>query len=400
MRLENKKILLGMTGGIACYKVAYLCRKLKSEGADVTVVMTEAAKSFITPTTMQALSGHPVFSELLDPNMSDSMSHIHLSRDCDLVLIAPCTANFIAKLAHGIADDLLSSICLASNKSIAIVPSMNSYMWTNRATQKNYFEITSNGIFVWGPDSGLQACGEDGYGRMLEPEQITEEVVAFFKPKIMEGLRVLITAGPTQEDIDPVRYLGNRSSGKTGYEIAKSAYEHGAEVHLISGPTCLDIPYGVSSTQVSTAVEMHKEVIQRAKDYDIFISVAAVADWHLPYPSEQKIKKNDGVDTWKPNWEFQKNPDILAEVASIPDGPWCVGFAAETENLEEYGSIKRERKSIPLLVGNLAQYSMGKDTTTFLLFDSDGIEKFETLPKSEAADKLITAIHKRFNKNA
>lgn len=400
MKLANKKIILGMTGGIACYKVADLCRKLKAQGADITVVMTEAAQSFITPTTMQALSGNPVHTEILDSSMADSMSHIHLSRECDLVLIAPCTANFMAKLAHGIADDLLSSLCLASNKDIAIVPSMNSFMWMNPATQKNHFEVLSNGIHVWGPYSGSQACGETGVGRMIEPEDILDEVVAYFKPDILDGMKILITSGPTHEEIDPVRYIGNRSSGQTGYELAKSARDFGAEVKLISGPTLLRAPYGIEFEEVTTAKEMHTKVMQVASEYDIFISVAAVADWYLPNPAKQKIKKEVGVDTWSPNWEFHKNPDILAEVAALEDGPWCVGFAAETENLEQYAKEKLESKGVPLLVGNLAQNVMGKETTTLLLFDSNGVEKFDTLPKTKAADELIIAIHKRFSKDA
>ena len=397
MRLKGKRIVLGLTGGIACYKSAELCRRLMDHGAEVTVVMTEAACHFITPTTMQALSGNPVFIETLDSRMDNSMAHINLSRQADLMIIAPCSADFMAKLAHGLADDLLSTLCLARGDcSLAIAPAMNREMWAHPATQRNLDLIKSDSTLIWGPGTGSQACGETGDGRMLEPAQLVSETIAFFTPKALLGKRVLITAGPTEEPIDPVRVISNKSSGKMGYAIAQAAHEAGAHVSLVTGPTALSVPYGVDVTYVQTARQMHQAVLADAYRYDIFIAVAAVADWYVSNYSEQKHKK---VDPSGLSLEFAQNPDILAEVAALPDGPWCVGFAAETNNLSEYAQSKRQRKNIPLIVGNLAQDTMNADTTTMVLFDEQGEHPMPKLSKEEAAGHLIQQIALRLAKS-
>lgn len=396
MRLKGKRIVLGLTGGIACYKSAELCRRLMEHGADVTVVMTEAACHFITPTTMQALSGNPVYIETLDSRMHNSMAHINLSREADLILIAPCSADFIAKLSHGLADDLLSTLCLARGDcSLAISPAMNREMWSHPATQRNISLLKSDNTLIWGPGCGAQACGETGDGRMLEPAQLLSETMAFFTPKALLGKRVLITAGPTEEPIDPIRVISNKSSGKMGYAIAQAAHEAGAQVSLITGPTALPAPYGVDITYVQTARQMHQAVMDDAYRYDVFIGVAAVADWYVSNYSDQKLKKQDASGL---SLEFAPNPDILAEVAALPDGPWCVGFAAETNNLSEYAQSKRLRKKIPLIVGNLAQDTMSSDSTTMILFDDQGEHPLPKLSKDEAAGHLIQQIALRLAK--
>lgn len=394
MTLQGKHIVLGLTGGIACYKSAELCRRLMDYGAKITVVMTEGATHFITPTTMQALSGQAVFTHTQDERMPNSMAHINLSRQADLILIAPCSADFMAKLAQGMANDLLSTLCLARGTCpLAIAPAMNREMWSNPATQRNLKLLQEDGIHIWGPGNGAQACGEFGDGRMLEAHQLVAESLAFFSPKVLANTRVLITAGPTEEPIDPVRVITNKSSGKMGYAIAKAAFEAGADVHLISGPTALAKPYGVTSEDVQTAHQMHAAVMRQAKDFDIFISVAAVADWHVSNYSNQKQKKQGQTGL---QLEFALNPDILAEVAAMNDGPWCVGFAAETENLSEYAQAKRQRKKIPLLVGNLAQHVMSADDTTMVLFDEQGEQALPVLAKTDAATELIRAISERY----
>ncbi len=394
MILQGKHIVLGLTGGIACYKSAELCRRLMDHGAKITVVMTEGATHFITPTTMQALSGQAVFTHTQDERMPNSMAHINLSRQADLILIAPCSADFMAKLAQGMANDLLSTLCLARGACpLAIAPAMNREMWANPATQRNLKLLKEDGVHIWGPGNGAQACGEFGDGRMLEPHQLVAESLAFFSPKVLANTRILITAGPTEEPIDPVRVITNKSSGKMGYAIAKAAFEAGATVHLISGPTALAKPYGVSSEDVLTARQMHAAVMRQAKDFDIFISVAAVADWHISNYSDQKQKKQGQTGL---HLEFAPNPDILAEVAALDKGPWCVGFAAETENLSEYAQAKRQRKNVPLLVGNLAQHVMSADQTTMVLFDDKGEQALPILAKTEAATALIRAISERY----
>lgn len=331
--LQGKHIILGLTGGIACYKSAELCRRLMDQGAKITVVMTEGATHFITPTTMQALSGQAVFTRTQDERMYDSMAHIHLSRQADLILVAPCSADFMAKLAHGLADDLLSTLCMARGSCpLAIAPAMNREMWGNPATERNRHTLKEDGVSIWGPAHGVQACGEVGSGRMLEPGQLVAEVIAFFTPKSLAGKRVLITAGPTEEPIDPVRVISNKSSGKMGYAIAQAAFNAGAEVYLVTGPTALALPYGVQAEHVQTARQMYQAVMAQVAQADIFISVAAVADWYVSNYAEHKQKKQDNQGL---SLEFAANPDILAEVAALDNAPWCVGFAAETQNLSE-----------------------------------------------------------------
>lgn len=393
--LQGKHIILGLTGGIACYKSAELCRRLMDQGAKITVVMTEGATHFITPTTMQALSGQAVFTRTQDERMYDSMAHIHLSRQADLILVAPCSADFMAKLAHGLADDLLSTLCLARGACpLAIAPAMNREMWGNPATQRNRHTLKEDGVSIWGPAHGVQACGEVGTGRMLEPDQLVAEVIAFFTPKSLAGKRVLITAGPTEEPIDPVRVISNKSSGKMGYAIAQAAFNAGAEVYLVTGPTALALPYGIQTEHVQTARQMYQAVMAQAPKADIFISVAAVADWYVSNYAEHKQKKQDNNGL---SLEFAPNPDILAEVAAQDNAPWCVGFAAETQNLSEYAQAKRLRKNIPLLVGNLAQHVMSADDTTMVLFDDKGEHPLPSMSKQQAAQALIQAISERLS---
>jgi phosphopantothenoylcysteine decarboxylase/phosphopantothenate--cysteine ligase len=392
--LARKRIVLGMTGGIACYKIAELVRRLAEQGAIVDVVMTEAATHFITTVTMQALSGRPVFVNAWDARIDNNMPHIDLTRGADAVLIAPASADFMAKLAHGMADDLLSTLCLARKCPLLVVPAMNLEMWGNRATQRNVAQLRDDGIAILGPAAGDQACGETGDGRMLEAHEILADVIAYFQPKPLAGKHVLLTAGPTSEPIDPVRVISNRSSGKTGYAIARAAREAGARVTLVTGPTALPIPRGVDAMQVSTASQMHDAVMAQAHDADIFIAVAAVADWRVKNVSTQKVKKN-AVDGGAPVLEFEPNADILADVARLQSGPWCVGFAAETENLAEHAEAKRKRKGIPLLVGNLAQHVMDADTTELVLFDDRGIHSLPAAAKLDAARRLIAEIAAR-----
>ncbi|MDO5667716.1 MAG: bifunctional phosphopantothenoylcysteine decarboxylase/phosphopantothenate--cysteine ligase CoaBC [Alcaligenaceae bacterium] len=394
--LSGKRIVLGLTGGIACYKSAELTRRLQDAGASIQVVMTDAACSFITPTTMQALSGNHVYRETIDPTMDNSMAHINLSREADAILIAPCTADFIAKLAHGMADDLLSSLCLARGACpLIIAPAMNREMWAHPATQRNLNTLRQDGVHIWGPGVGDQACGEIGSGRMLEVPELVEEAVMFFTPKLLQGLKILITAGPTEEAIDPVRVISNRSSGKTGYAIAAAAHRAGAEVTLISGPTALPPPYDVNFITARSARDMYHAVMAQARQHDIFISVAAVADWYIKNSSTSKIKKT--ADGGFPALEFAPNPDILAEVAAMEDGPWPIGFAAETDNLYEYAEAKRLRKKLPLIVGNLAHEVMDQDVTRFVLFGDSGVTEMPPAPKPAAASALIQEISRRYH---
>ncbi len=394
LELANKRIVLGLTGGIACYKVAEFVRRAIEQGAVIDVVMTEAATHFITPVTMQALSGRPVYLDPWDARVPNNMAHINLTRGADAILIAPASTDFMAKLAHGFADDLLSTLCVArGNCPLLVAPAMNREMWLNPATQRNAEQLRRDGVRLLGPAEGEQACGETGGGRMLEPDQILAELIAFFQPNTLAGQRVLITAGPTSERIDPVRVITNRSSGKTGYAIARSAYEAGAEVILVSGPTPLPTPYGVTRINVESARQMHAAVMQYAASSDVFISVAAVADWHVVNSSDQKLKKTSGNGA--PQLEFAPNPDILAEVAAMENGPWCVGFAAETENLAEYAEAKRRRKGVPLLVGNLAQQVMDAELTEMVLFEERGQTALSPQPKLQAARALVSAIAQR-----
>ncbi|HZW20396.1 bifunctional phosphopantothenoylcysteine decarboxylase/phosphopantothenate--cysteine ligase CoaBC [Noviherbaspirillum sp.] len=395
MDLAGKKIVLGMTGGIACYKVAEFTRGLAKAGASVQVVMTQAATQFITPVTMQALSGRAVFTDQWDARIANNMAHIDLTRDADAIVIAPCSTDFMFKLAHGACDDLLSTLCVARPMSVPllIAPAMNVEMWQNPATQRNLAQIKADGIAVLGPDAGDQACGETGMGRMLEPEQLLEEVIAAFQPKRLSGKRVLVTAGPTFEPIDPVRGITNLSSGKMGYAIARAAREAGAEVCLVSGPTALDAPYGVHRINVQTAQQMHDVVLSHVDGQDIFIAVAAVADWRVANASEQKLKKNAAGDV--PQLQFEQNPDILASVAGLPKRPYCVGFAAESENLLQYGEEKRRKKGVPLLVGNIGHQTFGKDENELVLFDDKGSLRLPLAAKQDLARRLIAEIAAR-----
>jgi phosphopantothenoylcysteine decarboxylase/phosphopantothenate--cysteine ligase len=397
MELAGKKIVLGLTGGIACYKAAELARGLTKAGASVQVVMTSGAMQFITPMTMQALTGHPVFSDQWDARINNNMPHIDLTRNADAILVAPCTADFMAKLAHGHCDDLLSTLCLARQTMLPlmIAPAMNVEMWQNPATQRNVRQLREDGINVLGPDAGEQACGETGMGRMLEPGQIVEEITASFQPKVMVGKRVLITAGPTFEPIDPVRGITNLSSGKMGYAIARAAREAGAEVTLISGPTALATPQGVQRINVQTAEQMHDVVMSHVSGQDVFIGVAAVADWRVANVSEQKWKKGD--DGAIPDLSFELNPDILADVAALSNRPYCVGFAAESEQLMRYGEEKRKRKGVPLLVGNIGHNTFGKDQNELMLFDEKGHTHLPLANKQKLARQLIAEIVQRLN---
>jgi phosphopantothenoylcysteine decarboxylase/phosphopantothenate--cysteine ligase len=378
---HQKRIVLGLTGGIAAYKAAELLRLLTKQNIDVQVVMTEAACHFITPTTMQGLSGKPVFTDQWDASMPNGMAHINLSRAADAIVIAPASADFIAKLAHGLADDLLSALCLARNCPLIIAPAMNREMWLNVATQRNIVQLIADGVHVLGPDSGKQACGEEGMGRMREAAQLAQDIAAFFQPKPFSGKKILVTAGPTYEAIDTVRGITNRSSGKMGYAVAQAALELGAQVTLISGPTSLAKPQGAQSMDVQSAEQMFEAVKQRVGDCDIFIGVSAVADYRAAQPSAQKIKKS----TDKLTLELVPNPDILAYVSNLPKPPFCVGFAAESENLAEHAEQKRRAKKLPLLVGNLAQQAIGRDDNELVLFDDNGRQ---TLPRT---DKLTLA---------
>ncbi len=379
---STKRIVLGITGGIAAYKAAELLRLLIKHGMDVQVVMTEAAGHFITPTTLHGLSGKPVFTDQWDTSLPDSMAHINLSRVADAIVIAPASADFIAKLAHGLANDLLSTLCLARDCPLIIAPAMNRAMWLNAATQRNITQLISDGVHVLGPDAGMQACGEEGMGRMLEAEHLARDISArLHVEQQLSGQKIIVTAGPTYEAIDAVRGITNRSSGKMGYAIAQAAQEQGAEVILISGPTMLVKPHGVTGMDVLTAEQMLLAVQQHLAGCDIFIGVAAVADYRPAQPSTQKIKKSAGTLTL----ELTPNPDILALVANLPKPPYCVGFAAESENLIENGEQKRRAKKLPLLVGNLAQHAIGSDDNELVLFEDGGQQ---TLPR---ADKLTLA---------
>lgn len=402
MDLKGKKIVLGLSGGVACYKAAELCRALAKEGASVQVVMTDAATHFIGPVTMQALSGRTVYTDQWDGRVPNNMAHIDLTRDADAILVAPCSADFLFKLAHGATDDLLSTLCLARPHQVPLLvaPAMNVEMWEKPATQRNVAQLREDGVQIFGPAAGSQACGETGMGRMLEPHELLEELVASFQPKVLAGKRVLITAGPTYEAIDPVRGITNLSSGKMGYAVARAAREAGAEVTLVSGPTALDTPHGVRRIDVQSARQMLDAVMAGIAGQHIFVGVAAVADWRVENASAQKIKK-DGSGT--PELQFAQNPDILATVAattSLSGWPYCVGFAAESENLIEYGAAKREKKGIPLLVGNIGHHTFGQDENAIVLFDDSGHTVLPQAGKLQLARQLVSEIAKRLEQRS
>ncbi|BBL35451.1 coenzyme A biosynthesis bifunctional protein [Nitrosomonas stercoris] len=384
--LAGKRLLLGVTGGIAAYKAAELSRLLVREGALVQVVMTAAACQFVGAPTFQALTGHKVFTELWDADMANNMAHINLSREADAVLIAPASANFMAKLAHGLADDLLSTLCLARNCPLLVAPAMNRQMWENAATQRNVALLQQDRVTILGPDSGEQACGEYGAGRMLEPADLLAAVRRFFQPKYLEGKRVLITAGPTFEAIDAVRGLTNRSSGRMGLAMAQAALEAGTRVTLICGPICLPLPAVHKFVQVVSAEEMLAAVKNEVDNSDIFISVAAVADYRPAEYHASKLKKKEQNITLT----LVPNPDIVRYVASLPNPPFCVGFAAETDNIEQYAAEKRSRKKLPLIVANHATEAIGADASTLMLLDEEGTHHLPKVDKSVQA-RLVMA---------
>lgn len=389
MELNGKRLVLGVTAGIAAYKAAELTRLLVRAGADVQVAMTEGATRFVTATTFQALSGKPVFIDPWDPGMPNGMAHIDLSRRADLILIAPATADFIARSAQGMADDLLATMVLARDCPLLIAPAMNRQMWEHPATQRNVTQLAADGVGILGPASGDQACGENGPGRMLEPEEILEHVVDFFAPRHLAGRHVLMTAGPTFEAIDPVRGITNLSSGRMGYALARAARQAGARVSLVSGPVGFSAPRGVDRVMVRSGLEMRAAVMERVADADIFIGVAAVADYRVANAAEHKLKKDHGGI---PVLELVENPDILAEVAALPKPPFCVGFAAESRNLEEYAQAKRLKKKIPLIAGNLIQDGFGGDDNRLVLFDDHGSHPLQPASKDQLARQLIEHI--------
>ena len=401
--LDGKHIVLGLSGGIACYKAAELCRALIKVGATVQVVMTEAAEQFITPVTLQALSGRPVFTSQWDSRQDNNMAHINLSREADAILIAPCSADFMAKLLHGRADDLLSLMCLArptGTVPLLIAPAMNREMYAHPATQRNLQQLQNDGVTVLGVGSGFQACGETGDGRMLEPCELLEDLLAFFTPKLLAGHRVLITAGPTYEAIDPVRGITNLSSGKMGFAIARAARQAGAEVTLIAGPVHLPTPRGVDRINVKSAINMLDAGVLYACSASIFIATAAVADWRVAALADRKLKKTSTGQV--PELTFVENPDILATIAQSSRAQsgalYCVGFAAESHDLLENAQAKRLRKNVPLLVGNIGPDTFGQDHNTLLLVDSRGATEMPRASKLTLARQLIKEIASRLKK--
>ena len=400
LELAGKHIVLGLSGGIACYKAAELCRALIKAGATVQVVMTEAAEQFITAVTLQALSGRPVYASQWDGREANNMAHINLSREAHAIVIAPCSADFMAKLLHGRADDLLSLMCLArpiDKVPLLLAPAMNREMFAHPATQRNFVQLAADGATVLGVGSGFQACGETGDGRMLEPEQLLEDIIAFFMPKVLAGQRVLVTAGPTYEAIDPVRGITNLSSGKMGFAIARAAREAGAEVTLVAGPVSLSTPRGVTRIDVKSAQNMLDVITERALAATVFIATAAVADWRPAASSAQKIKKDGSGQA--PQLEFTENTDILATVAQSPAAQagqlFCVGFAAESHDLLENAQAKRLRKKLPLLVGNIGPDTFGQDHNTLLLIDGEGATQLPRASKLSLARRLIQEIAAR-----
>ncbi len=396
--LQGRHILLGLSGGIACYKAAELTRLLVKAGASVQVVMTEAACQFITPVTMQALSGRPVHASQWDAREANNMPHINLGREADAVLVAPASADFLARLAQGRADDLLSLLCLArpiASCPLLVAPAMNREMWDHPATRRNLAQLREDGTTVLGPGHGDQACGEFGDGRMLEAEELLADLVSFFAPKHLAGQRLLITAGPTFEPIDPVRGITNLSSGKMGFAIARAAREAGAEVTLVAGPVHLPTPRGVRRIDVRTARQMLDTVMPLAPAHSIFVATAAVADWRPAELSEHKIKKNGSKVA--PSFELTENPDILAAVARLPGRPYCVGFAAESHDLLKHAREKLQRKNVPLIVGNLGPDTFGRDDNALLLVDAAGERSLPQADKLTLARALVQEIAARLS---
>ena len=394
--LQGRHIVLGLSGGIACFKSAELVRELVRQGATVQVVMTEAAAMFITPVTMQALSGRSVYTSQWDGREPNAMAHINLTRQADAVLVAPASADFMAKLAQGRADELLSLLCLArpiERCALLLAPAMNREMWMHPATQRNLAQLRADGSTILGPGTGDQACGEVGDGRMLEATELCAELVAFFQPKLLAGKRLLITAGPTFEAIDPVRGITNLSSGKMGFAIARAAQEAGAEVTLVAGPVQLPTPRHVRRIEVRSAQQMHDAVLPLAAEHDVFVATAAVADWRPAECGAQKIKK-DGSGR-APSIAMSENPDILAAVARLPQRPYCVGFAAESHDLAKHARDKRLRKNVPLIVGNIGPATFGRDDNALLLVDAHGERELPSAGKLQLARALVAEIATR-----
>lgn len=385
MAFPIRHLVLGVTGGVAAYKAAELTRLLVKADVAVRVVLTEGGAQFITPHTFQALSGRHVFTDLWDKRVPNGMAHIDLSREADAILVAPASADFMAKLVQGSADDLLSTLCLARDCPLIVAPAMNRQMWDNPATQRNVKQLKADGVAVFGPDVGEQACGENGAGRMLEPEDLMQMLDAHFQPKLLKGRKVMITAGPTFEKIDAVRGITNQSSGKMGFAVARAAVEAGAEVTLIAGPVSLPTPLGVKRINVMSAQEMLNAVNAAISVQDIFIGVAAVADYHPLQQFEHKLKKDANVMTV----ELAPNPDILANVANLPRPPFCVGFAAESQNLLDYAEQKRKKKRLPLLAANLVQTAFNAEHNELVLLDDEGQHPLPRADKLTLARQLI-----------
>jgi phosphopantothenoylcysteine decarboxylase/phosphopantothenate--cysteine ligase len=395
MELEGRSIVLGITGGVAAYKACELARRLADEGAKVQAVMTPAATRFLGPLTLQALTGRPVAVDAWE-SAGDGMPHISLSRGADAILVAPASADFLARVAHGMADDLLASVVLARRPGscpLLLAPAMNVEMWEQAATRRNIERLRADGAFILGPARGAQACGETGEGRMLEPGEIVQELIAHLQPQSLRGRRVLLTAGPTLEAIDPVRAITNLSSGKMGYALARAAREAGAQVTLVSGPTALEVPYGVERVDVKSAGDMLAAVMSRADEADVFLAVAAVADWRPGRASAEKIKKRPGAQP--PRIELVPNDDILAAVAALPSPPLCVGFAAESGRLEEAARAKLDAKGVALIVGNLVQDALGADEAELLLVDRSGVRTLSKAPKLRQARLIVAEVARR-----
>lgn len=396
-QLTGKRILLGICGGIAAYKSAELTRAYKRAGAEVIVVMTKAAQAFITPLTLQALSGNPVRTSLLDPEAEAGMGHIELARWADLIVIAPASADTLARLCAGMADDLLTTLCLASPAPLAVAPAMNQQMWRHSATEQNIATLRARGTLIWGPAEGEQACGDTGPGRMLEAEQLAQLSAECFAPKVLEGKRVFITAGPTREAIDPVRYISNHSSGKMGYAIAEAAASAGAEVTLISGPVNLEPPQGVSRIDINSTEEMLQAALEHIEQCDIFIGCAAVADFRPAQVSEQKMKKGSSDDM---QLHLTKNPDIIATVAAHPKRPFTVGFAAETQDVVNYAKDKLARKNLDLIAANdvsRADIGFNSDSNALTLISHTGVTELAKSGKAQQARTLIEHISALFD---
>ncbi len=395
--LAGRQVLLGVTGGIAAYKAAELVRRLGDAGAVVRVVMTENAARFVTPLTFQALSGHPVRLSLWDEGAEAAMGHIELARWAEDILVAPASADFLARLAHGLANDLLTTLCLASAAPVHVAPAMNQQMWANPATQANLALLRTRGVGIFGPAAGAQACGDVGSGRLLEPDELVAALAASGQPGRLSGRRVVISAGPTYEDIDPVRFLGNRSSGRMGFAVAAAAAEAGAQVTLVAGPVYLPTPAGVQRVDVRSARQMHAAVLAEAESADVYVAAAAVGDFRPLEVAAHKIKKRgDGGMTL----ELTQNPDILADVAALPQRPLLVGFAAETENVEVYARAKLERKRLDLIAANQVGGGLGFETedNSLTLISADDVTHLPTASKRELARQLIEIVAQRLER--